>query len=216
MNVYVLPEMCSSILGFAYLSPTSFHSGDGVWVRSDVFGFSNPNMLPEHNLNKTLVHEVGHYCGLYHVFMNTDICNQGVSSPCNQIQDKVCDTAPVTISWTCEEPACTSTNFWEGEPWEGYENNNHMDYYPDACRTSFTEGQMIRMNSWLGSIRGSLFEDYSCDSDLNEDGVVGTADLLILVSNFGDLSEEGDIDGDGYVNSLDLQLLLSEYGDECE
>jgi hypothetical protein len=91
-----------------------------------------------------------------------------------------------------------------------------MDYYPDACRVSFTDGQMIRMNSWLGSIRGSLFEDYSCDSDLNEDGIVGTSDLLILVSNFGDISEEGDIDGDGFVNSSDLQLLLSEYGDECE
>jgi hypothetical protein len=216
MNVYVVPEMCSSVLGFAYLSPTYSHAGDGAWVRSDAFGFSNPEMLPEHNLNKTLVHEVGHYCGLYHVFTYTDVCNQGVSSPCNQIQDRVCDTAPVTVSWSCEELSCTNTDFWEGYPWENYENNNHMDYYPDACRVNFTAGQISRMNAWLSVIRGSLFEDYSCDCDFNDDGVVGTADLLIWVSNFGEVSDEGDADGNGFVDSSDLQLLLSEYGDECE
>jgi hypothetical protein len=216
MNVYIVPSMCGSILGFAFRGPTQYSTADGVWVLSNAFGFDNPYMLPDHNQNKTLIHEVGHYCGLYHVFQATQICNAGVSSDCSQIQDRVCDTPPTTVNWSCETPDCSSEALWEGYPWEGYQHNNHMDYYVDSCRTSFTDGQVDRMHSWLSSVRSTLFDDYSCLADINDDGVVGTNDMLIILSSFGEAYEPADLDFNGVVGNGDILVLLSEYGDYCQ
>ena len=216
MNVYIVPSMCGSILGFAFRGPTQYSTADGVWVLSNAFGFTNPYMFEDYDQNKTLIHEVGHYCGLYHVFHATQICNAGVSSDCSQIQDRVCDTPPTTVNRSCEEPDCSSEALWEGYPWEGYQHNNHMDYYVDSCRTSFTDGQIDRMHSWLSSVRSTLFEDYSCLADINDDGVVGTNDMLAILSNFGEVYEPADLDFDGVVGNGDILVLLSEYGDYCQ
>ena len=58
------------------------------------------------------------------------------------------------------------------------------------------------------------------DADLNQDGKVGLADLLILKKNFGSINvtqpELGDIDGDQVVSSNDLALLLRRYGSTSE
>ncbi|MDY7109152.1 MAG: C25 family cysteine peptidase, partial [Planctomycetota bacterium] len=50
-----------------------------------------------------------------------------------------------------------------------------------------------------------------CPEDLNGDGVVNTADLLILLENWG-TAGDGDIDGDGEVDTADLLALLSAWG----
>jgi hypothetical protein len=52
-----------------------------------------------------------------------------------------------------------------------------------------------------------------CPEDLNGDGVVNTADLLILLGNWGHAGA-GDIDGNGIVNTGDLLILLAAWG-EC-
>ena len=57
-----------------------------------------------------------------------------------------------------------------------------------------------------------------CYADLDGDGVVGLADLQILLANYGSTGvgpDEGDFDGDGDVDLADLQLLLSVYGTTC-
>lgn len=48
--------------------------------------------------------------------------------------------------------------------------------------------------------------------DLNQDGVVGIADLSILLSNYGTNHSIADINNDGTVNLTDLSLLLSHWG----
>jgi hypothetical protein len=52
-----------------------------------------------------------------------------------------------------------------------------------------------------------------CPEDLNGDGLVNTADLLILLGNWGQAGI-GDIDGSGTVNAADLLILLAAWG-EC-
>lgn len=60
-------------------------------------------------------------------------------------------------------------------------------------------------------------ENTPCFGDLNNDGIINTADLIILLSVFGCTSECGtpDLNDDGAVNTADLILLLSVFGQNC-
>ncbi|MCA9290969.1 MAG: hypothetical protein KDA25_07565 [Phycisphaerales bacterium] len=51
----------------------------------------------------------------------------------------------------------------------------------------------------------------SCPADLDGDGVVGSADLAILIAAYDD-SGPGDLDGDRVVTGADLGLLLAAFG----
>ena len=66
-NIYVIPKMCSTILGYAYVGFAANNLDDGVWVLSETFGVGDmPHLNPKYNENETLTHELGHYCGLFH------------------------------------------------------------------------------------------------------------------------------------------------------
>ena len=52
-------------------------------------------------------------------------------------------------------------------------------------------------------------------SDLNVDGIVDTADLGILIAQFGTSGPDGDINLDGIVDTADLGLLIGEFGAGC-
>ncbi len=54
-----------------------------------------------------------------------------------------------------------------------------------------------------------------CPSDLNGDNVVDTADLGILIGQFGTNQPEADINGDGIVDMADLGSLIAEFGSAC-
>lgn len=57
-----------------------------------------------------------------------------------------------------------------------------------------------------------------CPADVNRDGVVGLADLAIVLENFGvepAVYQDGDIDTDGRVTLSDLALLLENFGTAC-
>ncbi len=57
-----------------------------------------------------------------------------------------------------------------------------------------------------------------CTGDLNNDGQVNTADLTILLVNFGlpvTANFNGDLTGDGFVNTQDLAIFLSRFGTVC-
>jgi hypothetical protein len=57
-----------------------------------------------------------------------------------------------------------------------------------------------------------------CLGDVNKDGSIGTADLLVLLSNFGCVgcgSGQGDITLDYRITTADLNWLLSVWGTDC-
>lgn len=58
----------------------------------------------------------------------------------------------------------------------------------------------------------------SCDGDLDGDGDTDSADLNILLGDFGCADElcEGDLDGDGDTDSGDLNVLLGAFGVACD
>ncbi|GEM_PF-4953184 len=60
----------------------------------------------------------------------------------------------------------------------------------------------------------------SCPTDLNSDGLVNAADLLLVTGNLGTTvatcSDKGDVNGDGLVDSADLLAVLGAFGLACE
>lgn len=217
-NVYVAPDFCSSILGFAWVNFYPWSDLDGVWVETEVFGVSGPQLTSRFE-NETLTHEMGHYCGLHHVFKDgNDIvsnCGQNLG-PCEHSGDYVCDTPPTKMSQGCPGIAgfyCPTMNYG-GVPFTA---DNHMDYCPEPCRDVFTPGQIERMHYMLEFQRSNLFSDeVYCFGDLDGDCSVGTSDLLIILSNYGcEFCTEGDVDLNHSVGSSDLTALLSVYGQNC-
>lgn len=88
------------------------------------------------------VHEAGHYLGLYHTFQNG----------CTPQGDSVDDTpAEAQPEYSCTFNRDTCPTFPGLDP-----INNFMDYSTDYCRTQFTAGQRIRMESVAAQYRANL------------------------------------------------------------
>jgi hypothetical protein len=210
MNVHVFPQFCAGILGFAWTAYTEATPFDGVWVRSNVFGRTGDHLWQDRNENKTLIHEVGHYLSLHHVFRNVDYCGEDLG-PCEETGDYVCDTPPIKTSWSCENPICPPGAY-------NYTPNNHMDYYVDSCRTNFTEGQIERMHTMIPITRPGLVNNDAdvCVGDLDEDYVVGMNDMLLMLVNWDNLYWlDGDLNGDGFFTIIDFQIVLAQWGTVC-
>jgi len=60
------------------------------------------------------------------------------------------------------------------------------------------------------------YDSCSCLTDVNQDGVITVADILILLGEFGCMNNcEVDINEDGATNVQDILLLLAAFGDVC-
>ena len=60
------------------------------------------------------------------------------------------------------------------------------------------------------------YESCACPNDVNGDGSITVADLLIVLSEFGCTSDcTADVDGDGSVTVADVLLILSAFGSLC-
>ena len=210
MNVHVFPQFCSGILGFAWTAYNENIEMDGVWVRTNVFGRMGDHLWGDRDENKTLIHEVGHYLSLHHVFRGVDYCGEDLG-PCEESGDYVCDTPPTKVNWSCENPICPPGAY-------NYTPDNHMDYYIDSCRQHFTDGQVERMHAMIPITRPGLVNNDAnvCLGDINGDYVVGMSDMLLILTNWDDLYwEDGDMNGDGFFTVTDVQIVLGQWGTIC-
>ncbi len=99
--------------------------------------------IPNFNYGYTIVHEGGHYLGLYHTFQNG----------CRHNGDEVNDTPyqDTTHVSECDDNLDTC-------PFEpGLDPvHNYMNYTDDLCYREFTNGQMLRASSITGQYRPNL------------------------------------------------------------
>jgi hypothetical protein len=163
-NIYV-HGWSGGALGFATLPP-----GATCWVRTSQF--SEPT-------SKTLIHEAGHWCGLYHTFEDGnfapggyDDCEEAAGETNCQTQgDRVCDTPPAVQNFGCYE-SCP------GDVIESY-----MSYAPDGCQNLFTPGQIDRMHQQLEQYRPGV---------INNNIACGSSDIDLAVVSFANSNNECD------------------------
>ncbi|KAH7024928.1 uncharacterized protein B0I36DRAFT_332258 [Microdochium trichocladiopsis] len=146
LHIWLYNEMTAGLLGIATFpdldKPESDKWLDGVHAD----GNSVPGgSLDKYNLGITVVHEVGHWLGLFHVFSDEGICGGD--------GDLVADT-PAQSEATY---GCPADGTKDSCPAPGLDSiHNYMDYSDDVCLTEFTEGQEARVhNSWT-NIRAAV------------------------------------------------------------
>ncbi|NNE27484.1 MAG: hypothetical protein HKN09_11635, partial [Saprospiraceae bacterium] len=169
INIWIVKEIRtthsgSGVAGYATLPASHGRAIDGIVVESRFLNQSKSETT-------VLVHEMGHYLGLYHTFQGGCI-----NSDCSTSGDHVCDTPPdnSTSRVPCDAPA-NSCNSDVNSGFSSDQNdmiNNYMDYSALECYNAFTEGQRNRMHYFIENIRQSLLDSKACQSPcLNPIGI---------------------------------------------
>ena len=166
INIWVVDEILGGTAGYAYLPSAHGNAVDGIVIEDRFMGFTPSE-------TSVLVHEMGHYFGLYHTFEGGCTNNS-----CTADGDKVCDTPPdnttarppctvVTNSCTSDEDDTSTNNPFRavalgGQGDQPDQKENYMDYSDLACYDQFSQGQVDRMQFFLHGIRASLLASQGC------------------------------------------------------
>ncbi len=112
--------------------------------------------------HSTMIHELGHYLGLYHTFQGGCTNND-----CLLDGDRVCDTPP--DGTTAPPPTCfiavNSCSSDTNSGWSADQDDiiwNYVDYGNYACRAGYTQGQADRMAYFVENVRFSLLNTEAC------------------------------------------------------
>lgn len=141
VNVYV--NSAKGYLGYAsFPQEGAGLVNDGIVMSYTAIGGRN-NDCGVYDQGRTLVHEMGHYLGLYHTFEGYSACNNSYSGG-DLIQDTPAEAGEhyqCVQTLTCGSP----------DP-----IHNYMNYTPDSCMTGFTREQANRLACSLLNYRPAL------------------------------------------------------------
>lgn len=148
LNIWVIKNISMDagsggrVLGYATLPAFTNSTTDGIVMLADYVG-SIGTASGNGNKGRVLVHEAGHWLGLYHPFQN------GCGSNCSNSGDFVCDTPPVSDpSFGCP----TSNNTCNNDSPDVLDMvENYMDYANGTCQNMFTKGQKSVVDNSLGN-----------------------------------------------------------------
>lgn len=107
----------------------------------------------------TLSHGIGHFLGLWHTHETISGVELADGSNCKYEGDEICDTpADPRLSTQNVDSSCNYTGNERDSNDDPYEPDptNIMSYSRTACRTNFTDEQIIRMKYYLRRDYGDL------------------------------------------------------------
>ena len=98
---------------------------------------------------------------------------------------------------------------------ETYGSNSGNDWAAEDIDLTTDGGAIVAVdNSQFGFLKLAPFQsDPSSEADLNGDGIVGFADLALLLSQWGQTCSgcPEDVNGDGSIGFQDLSVVLSNW-----
>lgn len=129
------------VLAYAQFPGWGNANSDGVIARFNVVGTVG-NLLSGYQTGNTIVHEVGHWLGLFHIWGD----DNGACTGSDNINDTPNQADQYFGCPTYPQVSCGSSDMFM----------NFMDYTNDDCMSMFTIGQSNRMRQILGSTRSSI------------------------------------------------------------
>uniref|UniRef100_A0A3Q0QS71 Pappalysin 2 n=1 Tax=Amphilophus citrinellus TaxID=61819 RepID=A0A3Q0QS71_AMPCI len=124
----------------------------------------NPSYFGTMGHSNTMIHEMGHIFGLYHVFKGVserDSCDDPCqeTTPSMETGDLCADTAPTPKSKACHDPGAVSdtcgVTTYQNAPY-----SNYMSYTDDNCTNHFTPNQVARMHCYLDLVYHKWLMDH--------------------------------------------------------
>lgn len=188
LNIWIVSEIednegGNGIQGFSYVGSTgNAFCQNGIVQLYNVTGTIG-TLKAGRTKNRTLTHEMGHALGLYHTFgFFSNGCEE---TNCETQGDQVCDTPPTLSNTSCTTASCPEAML-----------ENYMDYTPEDCKDTFTQGQAERMreelwNSWNGFTNSlGCYPVVSLDGGITNMSVQSpncstTFPVSITIANFG-------------------------------
>ncbi len=168
LNIWIVKMPEPTILGYAYLPIPSIlgTAKDGV-----VISHLKVGNVGQSTKGRTLVHEVGHYLGLPHIWG----FDEGDCTEDDQISDTPPTFAPYYGCPQYPQFTCGSSDMFM----------NFMDYVDDNCMYMFTSGQKSIMRNILANQRSSLASASNtvCSDLVSTFSTPSKEDQLILYPN---------------------------------
>lgn len=144
-NIYINDDP-RGVCGYAYF-PGSGPNGGGIFIKKGCYGKGST----------TLIHEMGHYCGLPHTFETYGGIEYVDGSNCTNAGDRFCDTPAdfLDYRWSC--PYTGNQTDPQGALYKTkLDGSLFMSYSNDGCQNRFSAAQKTYMYNTLKNQRSSL------------------------------------------------------------
>lgn len=157
MNIWICET--GDIIGKSTIPGEPYHEEEeGVIINIDYL-----NNYPQRNLGLVIVHETGHYLGLYHLWGKKEGCEYDDYVDDTPLQEK--PLYDCVYSESCGSPDM----FF-----------NYMNYTPESCWKIFTEGQVARMRSIIADYYPTFISNSSACSDSD---MLSLPDIQVEISS---------------------------------
>jgi Pregnancy-associated plasma protein-A/Secretion system C-terminal sorting domain/CARDB len=161
LNLWVgLDASGLGVLGYATFPGTDLPANEGVFINAQSWGSNACYVITQFGLGRTLVHEVGHYFGLYHIW--GDDGSGCTGDDFRQLAGTCLLPASLLLGDTPNQAGSNSGLCPSGVKTDactvsapGVMYQNYMDYTNDACYAMFTSEQVARMEWTMENCRTS-------------------------------------------------------------